>query len=192
MRNSQDQYGEQIREEIILLCVQWYVLYDLSYSQLQMVMQQRGFKIDSHTFNYLVTEYSILAKKRLREIKRRRKTGWRTAEIMFQLNGRKKYLYRAVDAQGNTIDFLISSSKNKEKAKRFFQQTISQTRGLKKELLYEKKTIKINEEKYNWFWGLVIIILLSIWGKLIFDQVEKWHKNRQENPQTNLSLVLFT
>jgi putative transposase len=189
MRNSKYHQGEQIREEIIFLCMQWYVSYHLSYSQLQIVMQQRGFKIDPRTFNYLVTEYSLLARKRLKETRRKRKTGWRIVQIPFQLNGRKKYLYRAVDAQGNTLDFLISNGKNKEKAKKFFQQTISQTQGLKPEIM-KNSPKKITSTDYDWFWGLIIIILLSIWGKVIFDQVERWQKNNKPQEQ-NSSLSLW-
>lgn len=191
MRNAKYNQGEQIREEIILLCVQWYVLYNLSYSQLQMVMQQRGFKIDPRTFNYLVTEYYLPAKKRIQETKRRRKTGWRVVQIPFKLNGRKKYLYRAVDAQSNTLDFFIASNRSKEKAKNFFQQTISQTSGLKAEVL-QNKPKKTRKNYLNWLWGFVIIILLFIGGKLIFDQVEKLPniKRENQNSQSNSELLI--
>jgi len=116
MRNHKYHHGKEIREEIILLCMQWYILYDLGYSKLQKIMKQRGLKINPRTFNHLVKDYSILAKKRLETTIRKRKTGWRIVEIPFILEGRKKYLYRAVDAQSNTLDFIITSFKNKEKA----------------------------------------------------------------------------
>ncbi len=192
MRNIKYHHGEQIREEIILLCVQWYVGYSLTYSELQRVMQQRGFKIDARTFNYLVTEYSILARKRLRETRRKRKTGWRIVEIPFILNMRKKYLYRAVDAQGNTIDFLVSSNKNKQKARKFFQETLSKTKGLKKETLKNKR-LKNRQKDYNFLWSIVIIMLLLIWGKLIFEQLEKWQKSKPQNSSfNNLFLNIVT
>lgn len=191
MRNAKYHQAEQIREEIILLCMQWYVSHHLSYSQLQIVMQQRGFKIDPRTFNYLVTEYSLLARKRLRETRRKRKTGWRIVQIPFQLNSRKKYLYRAVDAQGNTLDFFISSRKTKEKAKKFFQQTISQTQGLKPEIMRNQEKKRTNAH-YNWFWVLLIVILLCILGKVIFAQVEKWQKNNKPQKQNSSLPLLVT
>jgi len=63
MRRINYYQWEQIREEIILLCIQWYLFYSLTYEEVQEVMAQRGFAIDNDTINQLIEEYSVMAKK---------------------------------------------------------------------------------------------------------------------------------
>lgn len=188
MRSASHDPWDQIREEIILLCIQWYVTERLSYSQLKMVMQQRGFKIDPRTINAIVQEYTPRAMKRFRETERRRKKGWRVVQIPFKLRGRRKYLYRALDAQGNTLDFIITGKRNKEKAKNFFEKTISKNTEITPSKILSKK-----QKNSNFMGSLVSIILLSIVGFFIFDQGAKYiEKNKNPNLNNNSSLeILF-
>lgn len=188
MRSASHDPWDQIREEIILLCIQWYVTERLSYSQLKMVMQQRGFKIDPRTINAIVQEYTPRAMKRFRETERRRKKGWRVVQIPFKLKGRRKYLYRALDAQGNTLDFIITGKRNKEKAKNFFEKTISKNTEITPSKILSKK-----QKNSNFMGSLVSIILLSIVGFFIFDQGAKYiEKNKNPNLNNNSSLeILF-
>jgi transposase-like protein len=45
-------------------------------------------------------------------------------ETYIKVNGKWKYLYRAVDSEGNTLDFMLSARRNKEAAKRFFKKVL--------------------------------------------------------------------
>jgi len=49
---------------------------------------------------------------------------WRVDETYIKLKGEDKYLYRAVDSQGNTLDFLLTAKRNAQAAKRFFRKTL--------------------------------------------------------------------
>jgi putative transposase len=193
MRSASHDPWDQIREEIILLCIQWYVTERLSYSQLKTVMQQRGFKIDPRTINAIVQEYTPRAMKRFRETERRRKKGWRVVQIPFKLRGRRKYLYRALDAQGNTLDFIITGKRNKEKAKNFFEKTISKNTEITPSKILSKKqknTLKNN----NFIGSLVGIIILSTMGFFIFDRVAKYiekHKNPDLNNNSFFEILFF-
>ncbi|MGI0483302.1 DDE-type integrase/transposase/recombinase [Geminocystis sp. CENA526] len=196
MRNINHDPWEQIKEEIILLCIQWYLTERLSYSQLKMVMKQRGFKLDPRTINNLVTEYSTLAMKRFKETERRRKRGWRMVQIPFKMRGKKRYLYRAVDAQGNTLDFIIMARRSKEKAKLFFEKTISKnphnTSNTSNKILSKKEKVSI---QYNdIFSKIIIIIVLSSLGIFVFNQVAKYtEKNNapQNNSSQNFNLSIL-
>ncbi len=179
MRQTSQQMWDQIREEIILLCIQWYVTDNLTYSQLKEVMQQRGFRIDPRTINCLVKEYSHLAKKRAKETQRRRRRGWRLVQIPFRLRGRRKYLYRAVDAQGNTIDFLITSSRNKEKARRFFQQTIPQNIEEKAARIIPKKETKMG--KNSLIFSILSLLILSGVTLFLFSQIQSKSTGEENN-----------
>lgn len=188
MKNTTHDPWDQIREEIILLCIQWYVTERLSYSQLKMVMQQRGFKIDPRTINTIIQEYTPLAMKRFRETQTRRKKGWRVVQIPFKLRGRKKYLYRALDAQGNTLDFIITAQRNKEKARFFFKKTITINTEVSSNKILQKS--KINIHKNNHFIKkLIMVMILSVVGIFVFNQVAKYtEKNQNVNPNNNSSL----
>lgn len=187
MRSASHDPWDQIREEIILLCIQWYVTERLSYSQLKMVMQQRGFKIDPRTINAIVQEYTPRAMKRFRETERRRKKGWRVVQIPFKLRGRRKYLYRALDAQGNTLDFIITGKRNKEKARNFFEKTISKNTEITPSKILSKRQ-KNSLKNNNFMGGLISIILLSLVGIFVFDQVVKYtEKNKSPNLNNNSS-----
>lgn len=190
MRNINHDPWDQIKEEIILLCVQWYLTERLSYSQLKTVMQQRGFKLDPRTINNLVTEYSTLAMKRFKETERRRKRGWRIVQIPFKMKGRKKYLYRALDAQGNTLDFIISGKRNKEQAKLFFQKTISINPQINSNKVLSKKE-KASIQKNNIFQKFLIIFVLSSLGIFVFNQVAKYTENNNNSPLENKSSQNF-
>ncbi|NCO74253.1 MAG: IS6 family transposase [Cyanobacteria bacterium] len=184
MRNASHDHWEQIKDEIILLCIQWYVTERLSYSQLKIIMQQRGFKIDPRTINFLVQEYSAKALKRFRETERKSRKGWRIVQIPFKLQGRKKYLYRALDAQGNTLDFIITGGRNKEKAKFFFETTISKNPEITASKILSRRQ-KIRVQNNNFFTGLVSIILLSVIGMLVFNQLAKHAEKNNQTPKFN-------
>ena len=51
-------------------------------------------------------------------------TSWRVDETYIRVRGEWKYLYRAVDKQGNTVDFLLSQHRDIAAAKQFFTQAI--------------------------------------------------------------------
>ncbi|BAQ60502.1 mobile element protein [Geminocystis sp. NIES-3708] len=187
MRSASHDPWDQIREEIILLCIQWYVTERLSYSQLKMVMQQRGFKIDPRTINAIIQEYTPRAMKRFRETERRRKKGWRVVQIPFKLRGRRKYLYRALDAQGNTLDFIITGKRNKEKARIFFEKTISKNTEITPSKILPKRQ-KNSLKNNNVLRSVLSITILSIIGIVVFNQVAKYtEKNKNFNLNNNSS-----
>ena len=52
-------------------------------------------------------------------------SSWRMDETYIKVNGQCRYLYRAVDKEGNTVDFLLTATRTKSSAKRFFKKAIS-------------------------------------------------------------------
>jgi len=48
-------------------------------------------------------------------------------ETYIKVKGKNRYLYRAVDSQGNTLDFLLTAKRDAEAAKRFFRKTMLAT-----------------------------------------------------------------
>ncbi len=109
-------------KEIILLNVRWYLRYALSYRDLEEMMLERGLKVDHSTVYRWVQAYAPEIETRSRPNLRKTNDSYRVDETYIKVKGKWKYLYRAIDSQGNTIDFLLRAKRNKDAAKRFFKK----------------------------------------------------------------------
>jgi len=115
--------------QIILGCVRWYCKYGISYRDLEEMMVERGAEVDHTTLYRWVQHYAPEMEKRLRYFWRPSLgLSWRVDETYIKIKGQWKYLYRAVDKRGHTIDFYLSSTRNTQAAKRFLGKAL---RGLK-------------------------------------------------------------
>jgi transposase-like protein len=110
--------------EIILLNVRWYCRYPLSYRDLEEMMAERGVEVDHSTINRWVLKYAPELDKRIRPHLNPTNDSWRVDETYIEVKGKWKYLYRAVDSVGNTLDFLLSAKRDGSSAARFFRKTL--------------------------------------------------------------------
>ena len=110
--------------EVILLCVRWYLSYPLSYRQVKEIVNERGMEVDHTTEYRWVQEYSLEIDKRCRPYLKPTNDSWRVDETYILVKGKQKYLYRAVDSQGDTLDFLLTAKRDAKAAKRFFRKTL--------------------------------------------------------------------
>jgi putative transposase len=110
--------------EVMLICVRWYAAYPLSLRHIEEMMAERGVFVDHAT----VHRWSIKILPVLAAVFRRRKravgSSWRMDETYIKVGGRWKYLYRAVDREGGTIDFLLRAHRDYAAARRFFERAI--------------------------------------------------------------------
>ena len=113
--------------EIILLNVRWYCRYALSYRDLEEMMAERGIEVDHSTINRWVLKYAPELDKRIRPRLKQTNDSWRVDETYIKVKGQWKYLYRAVDSEGKTIDFLLSAKRDASAAERFFRKTLKAT-----------------------------------------------------------------
>lgn len=99
--------------QIILGCVRWYCKYGISYRDLEEMMYERGVEVDHTTLYRWVQHYAPLMEKEIKIFLATDFFGysWRVDETYIKVKGQWKYLYRAVDTLGNTIDFYLSSTK---------------------------------------------------------------------------------
>jgi len=110
--------------EIILLCVRWYLRYALSYRDLEEMMWERGLSLDHTTIYRWVQAYAPELEKRIRPHLRLTNDSYRVDETYVKIKGKWKYLYRAVDSMGQTIDFMLSAKRDARAAKRFFRKML--------------------------------------------------------------------
>ena len=71
-----------------------------------------------------VQQYGPEIDKRCRPHLRPTNDSWRVDETYIEVKGKPKYLYRAVDSAGNTLDFLLTAKRDAQAAKRFFRKTL--------------------------------------------------------------------
>ncbi len=118
------------QSDIILLCVRWYLRYPLSYRNLSEMMLERGLTVDHTTVYRWVMAYAPQLEKRCRPHLKPTNDSWRVDETYIQVKGEWKYLYRAVDSLGNTLDFLLSAKRNARAAERFFRKALKASNKL--------------------------------------------------------------
>ena len=110
--------------DIIAQCVRWYLAYSLSLRNLEDMMAERGVVVDHATLHRWVIRLVPLLDKAFRRHKRRAGRRWRMDETYIKVRGQWKYLYRAVDTRGQTIDFLLTAKRDAAAALRFFRKAI--------------------------------------------------------------------
>ena len=112
--------------DVILLCVRWYVAYSLTLRNLEEMMAERGFEVDHSTVHRWVIKLVPLFEKAFRKHKRPVGKSWRMDESYIKVSGQWKYLYRAVDKAGKTVDYLLRAQRDKAAARRYFEKAIDQ------------------------------------------------------------------
>lgn len=117
--------GRHFEDEVILLCVRWYLRYRLSFRDVEELMRERGLSVDHSTLWRWVQRYAPVLNQRVRRELRRPNGSWRVDETYVRLGGRWVYLYRAVDSNGDTIDFMLSPNRDLTAAKHFLQLALS-------------------------------------------------------------------
>ena len=111
--------------DIILLCVRWYLRYALSYRDLEEMMTERGLHVDHTTIYRWVQFYAPELDRRCRPFVKATTDSWRVDETYIKVKKEWVYLYRAVDSQGNTLDFFFSLTRDAKAAKCFFLKTLA-------------------------------------------------------------------
>ncbi|WP_018393268.1 IS6 family transposase [Bacillus sp. 37MA] len=110
--------------DIILLTVRWYLRYNLSFRNVVEMMEERGLSMAHTTIMRWVHQYSPELDERVRRHLRPTNDSWRVDETYIKVKGQWMYLYRAVDSKGNTIDFCLSKTRDKQAAKCFFKKAL--------------------------------------------------------------------
>jgi putative transposase len=118
--------GSHFEREVILWGIRWYVAYPISYRQLEEMLEERGVEVDHSTLNRWVMKYVPLLDQQFRVRKRPVGSSWRLDETYVKVKGNWKYLYRAVDKAGATVDFLLTAKRDRKAALRFLRKAINQ------------------------------------------------------------------
>ena len=115
----------QFDATVIVTCVRWYLRFALSLRDIEELMAERGLSVDHTTVWRWVQAYAPEVHRRLQgQVKYKRAT-WFMDETYVRIAGRWMYLFRAVDDRGQTVDFYLSETRDRDAAKRFLQAALA-------------------------------------------------------------------
>ncbi|MQF70532.1 IS6 family transposase [SAR202 cluster bacterium AD-812-D07_MRT_10900m] len=115
----------QFPTDIVLLSVLWRLRYKLGFRDVAELLLQRGFVISCETIRAWEFRFAPMVSENLRS-KRRGTAGvsWYLDETYIKVSGKWRYLYRAIDREGNLLDSMLSEHRDKHAARRFLRRLI--------------------------------------------------------------------
>src|SRR5580700_7897004 len=116
--------GRQFPGQVIILCVRCYLRYPLSYLHVTELVAERGVEVDASCIWRWVQAYAPELNKRSRPHLKPTNKSYRIDETYINVKGEDKYLYRALDSSGQTIDFLLTAKRDTAAAKRFLRRAM--------------------------------------------------------------------
>ena len=117
--------GHCFPKDVILQAVYLKLRFSLSYRDLEELLSIRGVKVDHATIQRWVYKFTPLIECGIRKRRKAVGTSWRMDETYIKVKGEWMYLYRAVDKEGNTVDFLLTRRRSKLAAHKFLLKAIS-------------------------------------------------------------------
>jgi len=109
---------------IILQAVYFKLRFTLSYRDVEELLSIRGVKVDHSTIQRWIYKFTPMIEANMHRRKRQICTSWRMDETYIKVGGKDRYLYRAVDKYGDTIDFLLTKQRMKGSAQKFLNKAI--------------------------------------------------------------------
>jgi transposase-like protein len=116
--------GRHFNRSVILLCVRWYLTYSLSLRDVEEMVAERGTSVDHATVGRWVVRYSPELLERFSRRKRPVKRKWHLDETYFKVRGQWIYLDRAIDSDGDTVEFWLSERRDVAAAKQFLRKAL--------------------------------------------------------------------
>ena len=115
----------QFPNDIVLQAVFWRLRYKLGFRDVAELLAQRGFVVSYETIRVWEFRFAPLVSENLRA-KRRGITGqsWYLDETYIKVSGRWRYLYRAIDREGNPLDSMLNEHRDKHAARRFLRRLL--------------------------------------------------------------------
>ena len=176
--------GRHFPKDMILMAVRWKVSYPLSYRNIEELMEERGAEVDHSTIQKWVVYYAP----KLEDSFRRRKNpvgkSWKMDETYIPVSGRWCYLYRAVDKDGNTVDFMLSEKRDRAAALKFFNKAMSSS-GIPEKINIDKSGSNTAAlERIN-----TLFFLCGLWHLLIEIRRIKYLNNMVEQDHRGIKRI---
>ena len=119
--------GHRYPVEVISHCVWLYFRFPLSFREVEELMLERGVVVSYETVRRWTLKFGQTYAVALRRRRPRPGDKWHLDEVFIKINGEQKYLWRAVDQDGNVLDILVTNRRDKAAARRFFRRLLTGT-----------------------------------------------------------------
>ena len=116
--------GYRFPAEIISYAVWLYHCFGLSFRDVEDLLAERGVTVTYEAIRQWCRTFGLDYAGRLRRRRGRMGDTWHLDEVFVKIQGRQQYLWRAVDEDGDTIDILVQSRRNRRAALRFFRKLL--------------------------------------------------------------------
>ncbi|MFF6815309.1 IS6 family transposase [Streptomyces sp. NPDC012403] len=120
--------GHRYPVEVISHCVWLYFRFPLSFREVEELMLERGIVLSYETVRRWCAKFGQRYAGALRRRQPRPGDTWHLDEVFIKINGEQKYLWRAVDQDGNVLDILVQNRRDKTAARRFLRRLMKKTR----------------------------------------------------------------
>jgi putative transposase len=124
--------------EIISHAVWLYVRFCLSYRDGEELLFARGAIVTYETIRQWCRKFGQSYANQLRRRQPRLGDKWHLDEVFLTINGKRHYLWRAVDQDGHVLDILVQSRRNKQAAKKFFRKLLKGLRYVPRVIVTDK------------------------------------------------------
>ncbi len=125
MKSAQSRYhGHRYPAEIIRHAVWLYYRFSLSFREVEDLLAERGITVSYETIRRWCAKFGLDYAKRLKRRQGRLGDTGFLDEVFVTINGQRQYLWRAVDQDGDVIDILVQSRRNRRAAERFFRKLL--------------------------------------------------------------------
>jgi putative transposase len=113
--------------EIIRLAVMMYVRFPLSLRNVEDLLHERGIDVSHETVRYWWNRFgpmfaSEIRRKRVQRLRAYSKWKWHVDEVFVKINGKRHYLWRAVDHEGEVHEAVVTKRRNKRAALKFLRK----------------------------------------------------------------------
>jgi IS6 family transposase len=117
--------GFRFPGEVIVLAVRWYLRFGLSYRDVEELLAERGIEVDHVTVYRWVQHFTPLLVDAARPCRHAVGNRWYVDETYVKVAGRWRYVYRAVDQRGQSIDVCVPARRDTDAARRFFSTALA-------------------------------------------------------------------
>ncbi|MEV7738874.1 IS6 family transposase [Streptomyces sp. NPDC088921] len=130
--------GHRYPVEVISHCVWLYFRFPLSFREVEELMLERGVTVSYETVRRWCGKFGQQYANALRRRQPRPGDKWHLDEVFVKINGQQKYLWRAVDQDGNVLDILVQNHRDKAAARRFLRRLLEKTGAVPRVVVTDK------------------------------------------------------
>ena len=158
----------QYPTDVVLNAVLWRLRYKLSLRDVAELLLLRGFAVTHETVREWEARFASILADRLREKRRgRRSVSWYLDETYVKVAGHWRYLYRAIDRDGNLLDSMLSEHRDRDAARRFLRQLLD---------LNGRRPLRVTTDRHPAYQKAIRWIV----GKKVTHRRQQYLNNRTE------------